>query len=75
MVENDEVKVTLVESGNTPNLFVWEGNTLIAKIWLHPDGSINYRSFVPKATHSIPLRESQEVYDCYICGKHPINKP
>ena len=59
MVENDEVKVTLVETGDTPNLFVWEGNTLIAKIWLHPDGSIDYRSFIPKVTRSMPLRESQ----------------
>ena len=59
MTENDEIEVTLVESGNTLNLFIWEGKTLISKIWLYPDGSIDYRSFVPKTTRLIPLRESQ----------------
>ena len=65
MVENDEVIVTLTESHDTPNLYVWEGNTLIAKIWLYPDGSITYRSFYPKPTPEIHLgaKHFKEVYE------------
>jgi hypothetical protein len=58
MTEN-KIRVTLAEAGDTPNLFVWDGDKLIAKIWLYPDGGIVYRSFVPKITRSIRLRNSQ----------------
>ncbi len=35
-----EVKVIITDSeGDTPNLFVWDKDKLIAKIWLYPDGS------------------------------------
>ena len=30
---------------------------LIAKIWLYPDGKITYRSFVPKTTSELRLRD------------------
>lgn len=56
--EEAEVKVTITDpEGDTPNIFVWDKDKLIAKIWLYPDGRITYRSFVPKATNEILLRK------------------
>lgn len=54
-----KIKVTLTEAGDTPNLFIWDGNILMGKIWIHPDGSITYRVFVPELTPLIQLRDSQ----------------
>ena len=58
--EDAKVKITITEpEGDTPNLFVWDEDKLIAKIWLYPDGRITYRSFVPKTTNEIPLRKKK----------------
>lgn len=60
MTENDdEIKITLTESGDTPNIFIWGGEGLLAKIWLYPDGSIKYRRFAPELSPLILLRESR----------------
>lgn len=68
--ENAQIVVTISGAeSDTPNLYVWDKTVpdrpeLIAKIWLYPDGRINYRSFVPKTTREITLREPhKEVYD------------
>lgn len=59
MIENDEIKITIAEVGDTPNLFIWGGMGLLAKIWLYPDGSIKYRRFAPELSPLILLRKSQ----------------
>ena len=54
-----QVKVTISGAdSDTPNLFVWDSDKLIAKIWLYPDGKITYRSFVPKTTVELRLRDT-----------------
>lgn len=62
MTEN-KIKVTLTETDDTPNLFIWNGDILIGKIWLYPDGSISYRIFVPELTPLVQLRDSQIVIE------------
>ena len=58
--EEAQVRVSITDPyGDTPNLFVWDEDKLIAKIWLYPDGRITYRSFVPNTTAEIQLRESR----------------
>lgn len=68
--EDAQVVVTISgENSDTPNLYVWDKTIptrpeLIAKIWLYPDGRINYRSFVPKTTREITIRRPhRSVYD------------
>jgi len=48
------VKVTVAE-GDTPNIFVWLDDRLIAKFWIYPDGSVNCRTFVPDTSPEIFL--------------------
>ena len=58
-----EVKVSISGAdSDTPNLFVWDKDKLIAKIWLYPDGKITYRSFVPKTTVELLLRNKSTVH-------------
>lgn len=73
MTEN-KIRVTLAEAGDTPNLFVWDGDKLIAKIWLYPDGGIDYRSFVLKMTSPIRLRDRQIVIEKDIKFNTPPKK-
>lgn len=73
MTEN-KIKVTLAEIGDVSNLFVWDGDKLIAKIWLYPDGGIDCRSFVPKTTRPICLRKSQIVIEKDIKFNTPPKK-
>lgn len=70
----NKIRVTIAEVGDTSNLFVWSGDKLIAKIWLYPDGGIDYRSFVPKTTRSIRLRGSQIVIEKDIKFNTPPKK-
>ncbi len=62
-----EVRVSISGAdGDTPNLFVWNKDKLIAKIWLYPDGKITYRSFVPKTTVELLLRNTSIMHSYHI---------
>ena len=62
-----EVRVSISGAdGDTPNLFVWNKDKLIAKIWLYPDGKITYRSFVPKTTVELLLRNTSIMHSYHL---------